>query len=176
MKWQKAFRELKPGYLHDACKMRRWSKTATTTSPRVDCAWPVWLPSMMKWWHCCTKEGQLVATWSCARPLTWSHATSISLNWRDGFEVWAIQNWLEVCIQSVVISVQLRLVVSGALQGSVVGQVFFSIFINDINSEIESTLGKFAHNTRLGGAANTIEEGIPSRETWTGLQSGPLRT
>lgn len=73
------------------------------------------------------------------------------------------------------ISVQLRLVVSGALQGSVVGQVFFSI-INDINSEIESTLGKFAHNTRLGGAANTIEEGIPSGETWTGLQSGPLRT
>lgn len=74
------------------------------------------------------------------------------------------------------ISVQLRLVVSGALQGSVVGQVFFSIFISDINSEIESTLGKFAHNTRLGGAANIVEEEIPSGETWTGLQSGPLRT
>ena len=62
---------------------------------------------------------------------------------------------------------------SSVSQGSITGSVLFSSFVNSFSEEIACTLNKLAEDTKLGGAADTLEYGAAIQgdlnkvEKWT---------
>ncbi|GAB0203619.1 mitochondrial enolase superfamily member 1 [Grus japonensis] len=92
----------------------------------------------------------------CKAFVTVPHDIFVSKLERHGFNGWTtrwIMNWLD----GHTVRIQVETSDKWCASGLVVGLALFNVFVGDMDSGIECTLSKFADDTKLCGAVNTLE-------------------
>ena len=92
-----------------------------------------------------------------------------------------VKNWLRGQALRVLVkgaSSGRRPVMSGALQGSILGPGLFSGPINDLDAGLQESLSEFVADTELGGAAGSVEGGealqrdVAKGKSWAATSCG----
>jgi len=89
----------------------------------------------------------------------------------DWIETWLVNRKQRVTINGA--KSEWKTVYSGVPQGSVLGPLLFSIFINDIDDKLKNCILKFADDSKLWGIANektgreTLQEDLDTLSDWS---------